>query len=139
MALYDNAQMSGFVVICRVSMCARVLPARGSAASRRALHVEQSFHPGMVARDGAECKHLFVYGCDSPEQVAGRLTLTALTTRAGLADRRFETWGEIFAGDAVIAAAILDRLLHHRHLVAINGPSYRTMDLTGTSPGVPSE
>ena len=31
----------------------------------------------------------------------------------------------------VIAGAILDRLLHHRQLVAINGPSYRTPDLTG--------
>lgn len=48
-------------------------------------------------------------------------------------NRRFETWGEIFAGDAVIAAAILDRLLHHRHLIVINGPSYRTVDLIGGS------
>jgi len=45
-------------------------------------------------------------------------------------NRRFESWAEIFAGDAVIAGAILDRLLHHRHLIAINGPSYRTADLT---------
>lgn len=45
-------------------------------------------------------------------------------------NRRFETWGEIFAGDPVIAGAILDRLLHHRHLLAITGPSYRTPDLT---------
>lgn len=46
-------------------------------------------------------------------------------------NRRFEAWAEIFAGDAVIAGAILDRLLHHRHILAINGPSYRTPDLTG--------
>ena len=46
-------------------------------------------------------------------------------------NRRFESWAEIFAGDAVIAGAILDRLLHHRHLLVINGPSYRTPDLTG--------
>ena len=46
-------------------------------------------------------------------------------------NRRFESWAEVFAGDAVIASAILDRLLHHRHLIAINGPSYRTPDLTG--------
>jgi DNA replication protein DnaC len=46
-------------------------------------------------------------------------------------NRRFETWAEIFAGDAVIAGAILDRLPHHRHVLAINGPSYRTPDLTG--------
>lgn len=46
-------------------------------------------------------------------------------------NRRFEAWGDIFAGDTVIAGAILDRLLHHRHLLAINGPSYRTPELTG--------
>lgn len=46
-------------------------------------------------------------------------------------NRRFEAWAELFAGDAVIAGAILDRLLHHRHILAINGPSYRTPDLTG--------
>lgn len=46
-------------------------------------------------------------------------------------NRRFESWAEIFAGDAVIAGAILDRLLHHRHILAINGASYRTPDLTG--------
>lgn len=46
-------------------------------------------------------------------------------------NRRFESWADIFAGDAVIAGAILDRLLHHRHILAINGPSYRTPDLTG--------
>ena len=46
-------------------------------------------------------------------------------------NRRFESWAEIFAGDAVIAGAILDRLLHHRHILAINGPSYRNPELTG--------
>jgi DNA replication protein DnaC len=50
-------------------------------------------------------------------------------------NRRFETWADLFAGDAVIAGAVLDRLLHHRHLLAINGPSYRTPDLTGSPRG----
>jgi len=48
-------------------------------------------------------------------------------------NRRFESWAEIFAGDGVIAGAILDRLLHHRQLLAINGPSYRTADLTAAN------
>jgi DNA replication protein DnaC len=48
-------------------------------------------------------------------------------------NRRFEHWAALFGGDGVIAGAILDRLLHHRHLLAINGPSYRTPDLTGGS------
>lgn len=42
-------------------------------------------------------------------------------------NKPFEEWGSIF-GDDVIASAILDRLLHHSHIIAINGPSYRTRD-----------
>jgi DNA replication protein DnaC len=33
-------------------------------------------------------------------------------------------WGEVF-GDDVLAAAILDRLLHHSHTLLIKGESYR--------------
>ena len=42
-------------------------------------------------------------------------------------NKPFEEWGAIF-GDEVIAAAVLDRLLHHSHIIPINGPSYRTRD-----------
>lgn len=40
----------------------------------------------------------------------------------------FSKWGEVFA-DAVIANAVLDRLLHHSHVIKIVGPSYRTKDV----------
>ena len=33
-------------------------------------------------------------------------------------------WGQVF-GDEMIAAAILDRLLHHSHTLLIQGDSYR--------------
>ena len=33
-------------------------------------------------------------------------------------------WGEVF-GDPVIASAILDRLLHHSHVITIRGDSFR--------------
>lgn len=39
-------------------------------------------------------------------------------------NKSFAQWGEIF-GDTVIATAILDRLLHHSHVVNIRGESYR--------------
>ena len=39
-------------------------------------------------------------------------------------NRGFKEWGEIF-GDNVIAAALLDRLLHHAIVVEIEGNSYR--------------
>lgn len=42
-------------------------------------------------------------------------------------NRPFQEWDQVF-GDPVIAAAILDRLLHHSIVFAINGPSYRLKD-----------
>ena len=36
-------------------------------------------------------------------------------------------WGQVL-GDDVLAIAILDRLLHHRDVININGPSYRLKD-----------
>jgi len=44
---------------------------------------------------------------------------TVMTSNKG-----FEEWGEIL-GDDVMAAALIDRVLHHCHLVNIRGNSYR--------------
>lgn len=43
-------------------------------------------------------------------------------------NKPFEQWGEIF-NDEVVAAAILDRLLHHSYPFLINGKSYRLKNL----------
>ena len=48
---------------------------------------------------------------------------TIITTNKPLSE-----WGETF-GDPVIANAILDRLLHHSHIIKITGKSYRTKGL----------
>jgi hypothetical protein len=39
-------------------------------------------------------------------------------------NKSFEEWGEVF-GDEVMAAALIDRLLHHCHIVNIRGNSFR--------------
>ena len=44
---------------------------------------------------------------------------TVLTSNKG-----FEEWGEVL-GDEVMAAALIDRILHHCHIVNIRGNSYR--------------
>ncbi len=44
---------------------------------------------------------------------------TVLTSNKG-----FEDWGSVL-GDEVMAAALIDRLLHHCHIVNIRGNSYR--------------
>jgi DNA replication protein DnaC len=55
-------------------------------------------------------------------------TSTVLTS-----DKGFEAWGEIF-GDEVMAGALIDRLLHHCHIVNIRGNSYRVRHLRDLTP-----
>lgn len=45
-------------------------------------------------------------------------------------NKPFGKWHEIF-GDVTLANAILDRLLHHSHIININGNSYRLKDKIG--------
>ncbi len=42
-------------------------------------------------------------------------------------NRQFGRWGEVF-GDDVVAAAMIDRLVHHAEVVALKGDSYRLKD-----------
>ena len=39
-------------------------------------------------------------------------------------NRRVSEWGTVL-NDALVATAILDRLLHHSHVLTIRGDSYR--------------
>lgn len=59
---------------------------------------------------------------------------TIMTSNLG-----FGAWDQAFAGDRVLTAAMLDRLLHHSHVVQIQGDSYRLKDkrkagIIGTAP-----
>ncbi|MEZ4423048.1 MAG: IS21-like element helper ATPase IstB [Gemmatimonadota bacterium] len=46
-------------------------------------------------------------------------------------NKHVRDWPEIFAGDEILTTAILDRLLHHVHIVHIDGRSYRLRELDG--------
>jgi DNA replication protein DnaC len=54
-------------------------------------------------------------------------------------NKSFEEWGEIF-GDEVMAAALIDRLLHHCHIVNIRGQqlphaaALRALEAASTTP-----
>jgi DNA replication protein DnaC len=50
-------------------------------------------------------------------------------------NKPFSAWGEIF-GDDVVAAAMIDRLIHHAEILSLKGDSYRLKDrdLAGTAP-----
>ncbi|MCC7105747.1 MAG: IS21-like element helper ATPase IstB [Chloroflexi bacterium] len=62
--------------------------------------------------------------------VAARYTTGSVVITSNVT---FDGWGKVF-GDEVIAAAILDRLLHYSHLFAINGLSYRVKDKLSVPP-----
>ena len=42
-------------------------------------------------------------------------------------NKPFGRWGEVF-GDDIVAAAMIDRLVHHAEVVALKGDSYRLKD-----------
>jgi DNA replication protein DnaC len=46
-------------------------------------------------------------------------------------NKHVRDWPEIFAGDEILTTAILDRLLHHVHIIHIDGRSYRLRELDG--------
>lgn len=61
-------------------------------------------------------------------------------------NRVVSEWSGVF-GDAVVATAILERLLHHRHVITIRGNSYRLrtkrraglVNQTGANPATQAE
>lgn len=42
-------------------------------------------------------------------------------------NKAFGRWGEVF-GDDVVAAAMIDRLVHHAEVITLKGDSYRLKD-----------
>lgn len=42
-------------------------------------------------------------------------------------NKPFGRWGEVF-GDDVVAAAMIDRLVHHAEVITLKGDSYRLKD-----------
>jgi len=63
----------------------------------------------------SDAAHLF-FRLISRRYETGALLITS--------NRSVAEWGTVF-GDAMVATAILDRLLHHSHVLTIRGDSYR--------------
>jgi DNA replication protein DnaC len=57
--------------------------------------------------------------------IAKRYERSATIVTSNLA---FAQWADTLADDATLTAALLDRLLHHAHIVQISGESYRMKD-----------
>ena len=73
---------------------------------------------GYLPMDGQRANLFF-------QLVSHLYTRTAVIVTTNVA---FDGWGRVFGGDEMLAAAILDRLLHYSHVFLIAGPSYRMKD-----------
>jgi DNA replication protein DnaC len=72
---------------------------------------------GYLQLNRSEAELLFRLVCERYEH--GSIILTS--------NKFFSDWGELMS-DSVIATAMLDRLLHHAHIVNIRGDTYRLKD-----------
>ena len=74
-------------------------------------------------------------GFEAMDQQEAGLFFRLVTYRYGrgailiTTNKAIRDWTELLAGDEVLAAAILDRLLHHAHVLNIKGRSYRLREL----------
>ena len=74
---------------------------------------------GYLRFDAVQASLLFQVICQRYQ----RQQATVLTS-----NKAFGEWGEVFAGDAVMASAALDRLLHRSTVINVKGDSYRLLD-----------
>lgn len=74
-------------------------------------------------------------GFDPMDREEASLFFRLITYRYGrgamiiTTNKSIRDWTELLAGDEVLAAAVLDRLLHRSHVLNIKGRSYRLRDL----------
>jgi len=78
-------------------------------------------HPSLLVVDETGCLPINHVGAPLFFQLMNRRYETASTVLTS--NKGFEEWGEEL-GDEVMAAALIDRVLHHCHLVNIPGNSY---------------
>jgi DNA replication protein DnaC len=92
------------------------------AAGRLARRLATLTYPSLLVVDEIGYLPVTRTGAVLFFQIIGRRYERASTVLTS--NKSFEEWGEVL-GDEVMAAALIDRVLHHCHLVNIRGNSYR--------------
>lgn len=82
---------------------------------------------GYLALDALQASLLFQVICQRYQKEQS-VVLTS--------NKAFGEWGQVFAEDAVMASAALDRLLHRATVINIRGESYRLKDRRKSSPSL---
>ena len=121
----DNGQRAYFTTA--VDMVRKLAKAVNENRLHRALqnYVRPSLliidEVGYLQLEAAEASLLFQVICKRYDQ-GNSIILTS--------NKSFSQWGDIFAGDAIMASAALDRLLHKSTVIKIKGDSYRLKEKT---------
>jgi len=92
------------------------------AAGRLAHRLKVLTHPALLLVDEIGYLPITRSGATLFFQLVNRRYEVASTVLTS--NKSFEEWGEVL-GDEVMAAALIDRILHHCHIVNIRGNSYR--------------
>lgn len=121
-ALGRAAIMRGYAVLFVTATALMTALAQAHARGRLDERLSHYAKPKLLIVDElgylpleAHAAHLF-FQLVSRRYERGSLLVTS--------NRHVTEWGEVF-GDPVVATAILDRLLHHSHVLTIRGESYR--------------
>lgn len=88
---------------------------RNTVLSPRVLIIDEL---GYLPLSRAQADHLF-------QVIAKRYERSSIIMTSNL---NFSQWDQTLAGDKVLTAALLDRLLHYSHVLSIKGESYRLKD-----------
>jgi DNA replication protein DnaC len=104
-----------------VEMVAQLLEADERGTLRRAIN--RLLKPDLLIVDevgyipfGRPAANLFF------QVVNGRYVQSSMILTS---NRAFSGWGDIFGGDVVVAAAMIDRLVHHAEIISLKGSSHR--------------
>jgi DNA replication protein DnaC len=92
------------------------------AAGRLGQRLKTLTHPALLVVDEIGYLPISRTGAMLFFQLMARRYETASTVLTS--NKSFDEWGDVF-GDDVMAGALIDRLLHHCHIVNIRGNSYR--------------
>lgn len=125
-AIGIKALMKGFKVL--FTPVSEMLQALNAAKADNSYYQKIDYYltPDLLILDELGFKKLPGYSADDFFEIISKRyekgSLIVTTNKA------FEQWGDIFA-DNVLAAAILDRIVHYSNVIAIKGPSYRAKDI----------
>lgn len=125
-ALSIKALMKGYKVL--FTPVSEMLYNLNAAKADNSYYKKVDFYltPDLLVLDELGFKKLPSYSADdffeiiSKRYEKGSLIITT--------NKSFEQWSDIFT-DNVLAAAILDRIVHHSVIIKINGPSYRSKNV----------